>query len=202
MNDNDVLERLAGSLDEVHLDRPVEAIMARGRDRQRRRRRRSGLAVGVAVLAVGAGLITGLGSGNDTVTLTAPADTPLTARPVHVRLASFSLDSEPGGSATLTLVKGRPVTPDVLRQDLADAGVPAVVEDGRFCQAPGVPSGLDQVVAPQRRPDGTVVLTFTPSAMPRGSVLSIGMFPQGTAFALVPAGAQLTCKTSPDHPFG
>jgi hypothetical protein len=192
MSDNDVLEMVKESMSGVHMQTPVEAIVASGRIR--RRRRLSGLAV--AGVAVGLGLTLGVPAVSHSGT--APQST--SANPAQ--LAAFTLVSNPNGTATLTLTKGQALDPETLRQALEHAGVPALVKVGTFCHSQGQPTGLDRVLSSQRRADGTVVIVITPSAMPKGAELSIGYKPKsvpGTKdrarFTLVTAGAPLTCSS-------
>jgi hypothetical protein len=203
MDDSDVLALVKAAAPEVHMHRPVEAIVARGQTQRQHRRRLAGLGIsaGLLALAVAVVLVPTLQSASGRATITAPLDANVEPTAVHVHLAAFSLDSEPGGTATLILIKGQAIAPDVLSRDLTRAGIPAVVEIGRFCDSPGIPTGLDQVITQRRRPDGTVTVTFNPAAMPNNSALSIGIFPLGKAFALVEAGVPLSCKSAPDTPF-
>ncbi|HEY0870860.1 MAG TPA: hypothetical protein VGD55_10720 [Acidothermaceae bacterium] len=183
MNDNDILDRVTASASGLHMETPVDAIVARGH--VRRRRRVSGTAAVGVIAAVGlaVGLVTVEGDQH-------PESSG------GVQLASFTLVSNTDGTATLTLVKGVPLDADGLRHKLADAGIPAIVNVGRACDSHPQPAGLDQVVSPQRRSDGSVVLTITPSAMPAGAELSIGVFPTGRTWSLATIGAPLTCETT------
>jgi hypothetical protein len=119
-----------------------------------------------------------------------------------MQLAAFTVVSNPNGTATLTLKKGPSLNPDALSQALAGAGIPAIVRVGTFCHSTNQPPGLGQVLSSERRDDGTVVLVFTPSAMPEGAELSIGFKPDsvpGTKdrirFTLVTVGAELSCSS-------
>jgi hypothetical protein len=189
MNDNDILDRVSTSVSGLHMETPVDAIVARGH--VRRRRRVSGTAAVGVVAAVGLalGLVTVEGGQH-------PASN------AGVQLASFTLVSNTDGTATLTLIKGVPLDADGLRQKLADAGIPAVVNVGRTCDSHPQPAGLDQVVSPQRRSDGSVILTITPSAMPAGAELSIGVFPTVRTWSLATIGAPLTCDATPPRSTG
>lgn len=157
MNDNEIVDLVAASVSALHMETPVDAIVARGH--VRRRRRISGTtAVGVVAAA---GLALGL------VAVDGDLQTP-PATGGDAQLTAFTLTSNSNGTATLTLVKGVPLDPNALRQKLAAAGIPAIVNVGRTCDSHPQPDGLDQVISPQRRPDGSVVLIITPSAMPAG----------------------------------
>jgi len=189
MNDDDVLGTLKNSLSGVHSATPVETIVAAGRSR--RRHRLAGLAVaGVAVAAAVA---------VPALSPSEPAATPGSTNPL--RLAAFTVVSNPNGTATVTLVKGPSLNADALSHALAQAGVPAVVRVGSFCRSAHQPAGLDQVLGSQRRADGTVVLVIMPSAMPDGAKLSIGFKPKSSPgkkdrvqFTLV-SGGRLSCSS-------
>jgi hypothetical protein len=185
MNDNDILDRVSASVSGLHMETPVDAIVARGH--VRRRRRTSGTAaVGVAAAA---GLALSL------VMVDRGQHTPAASNGA-VQLASFTLVSNTNGTATLTLIKGIPLDAGALRQTLAAAGIPAVVNVGRTCDSHPQPVGLDEVVSPQWRSDGSVVLMITPSAMPAGAELSIGVFPDGKTWSLATIGAPMTCSSA------
>jgi hypothetical protein len=191
MNDNDILDRVSASVSGLHMETPVDAIVARGH--LRRRRRMSGTAA-VGVVAAG-GLALSL------ATVDQGQRTP-TDNSGGVQLASFTLVSNTNGTETLTLIKGVPLDPSALRDKLAAAGIPAVVNVGRTCDSHPQPAGLDEVVSPQRRSDGSVVLVITPSAMPAGAELSIGVFPTVRTWSLATIGASLTCDTTPPRSTG
>ena len=197
MNDDETLAGLRTSLSgvkesltDVHMDPTADEIRARAHGRRLRR----GLAgAGATGVALGVGLALAAGGGG-------PAASP---RSVHVNLAAWSVNSLPGG---LVYVNVRElVQPDLLRQTLAQAGVPAIVTFGEFCtQAHGsdAAGNLDQVLG-KTAAGGEPKVTIKPAAIPAGSELSIGIVhiatPDGkkagldTAFSLVKEGAQLTC---------
>jgi hypothetical protein len=184
MNDTDMLDELKESLSVVHMNTPLDTIVAQGRSRQRRRRSRrilTGAAMALAlVLAV--------------VTLKHSSSTSPTSTGGNLRLTAFTVVTNADGTATLTLIKGVPLDADALRQTLARAGVPAVVTVGRSCSNQVADSAaLDQVVSVRQRTDGSVVMIITPSAMPNGSELSIGVFPTHKTWTLATAGLPLTC---------
>jgi hypothetical protein len=191
MNDADVLNQLSESLSGVHMDLPVETIVARGRSRQRHQRSRrivtgAAAALVVVVLAV--------------LTFATHGTTPPASTRGNIHLAAFTVVANSDGSATLTLIKGVPLDADALRQQLAQAGVPAVVTVGRACSNPVADSAaLDQVVSVHQQTDGSVVMVITPSAMPNGSELSIGVFPTHKTWTLATADAPLSCTTNPNH---
>ena len=182
MNDNEILDRVTASVSGLHMETPVDAIVARGH--VRRHRRISGTAA-VAVVAA-AGLAVSL------VTVDRHQHTTPTAG--GVQLAAFTLVSNTNGTDTLTLIKGVPLDANALRQKLAAAGIPAVVNVGSTCDSHPQPDGLDAVISPQRLSDGSVVLVITPSALPAGAELSIGVFPDGKTWGLATIGAPMTCS--------
>ncbi len=187
MNDADVLDRLSESLSGVHMVLPVETIVARGRTRQRRQRSRRMVTGATAVVIVALAVLTFGGH----------RSTPPASTGGNIHLAAFTLVANRDGTATLTLIKGVPIDAEALRQKLAQAGVPAVVTVGRACSNPVADSAaLDQVVSVQPRTDGTVVMVITPSAMPNGTELSIGVFPTHKTWTLAAADAPLTCTTN------
>jgi RNA polymerase sigma factor (sigma-70 family) len=201
MNEYCVMERVQDALAGVHMYQPVEAIIAKGS--ARRRRHVVGLAMTVVALGgvLTAGLLTVNGSdGASSVRNTALRPTG-SGQAVHVRLAGFWLDSYPsGGGGTLTLIKGGPIDANVLRQDLANAGIPAVVTAGQFCENHvGDSSALVHVISSRRQTDGTVLTTFASKAIPDGLEITIGVFPGGAAFGLATANASLTCNRSSPH---
>jgi hypothetical protein len=131
--------------------------------------------------------------------------------PVHVHLAAFSVDTDPGGTVTLTVTMEQTADPNTMRQALAQAGVPASITIGSFCRNPSPSKALFRVVSPHRpRPDGTYGLVITPSAMPKGAELSIGylpapagaMFKYNVGFTLLSPGAPVACSSTPSHPQG
>jgi hypothetical protein len=194
---NDVQDGVKASMAGVHMRTPVEEIVAAGRSR-RLRRRAGGLVAGAVVAGVAVMALL-----PSTPTQTAPSVTASAAGPVHVHLAAFSVDTNPDGTVTM-LTKAQTLDPATLQRALAQAGIPAIIKVGGFCDSTQKQRGLDAVVHAERRPDGTVMLIFTPSAMPRGTELSIGIHKPaspgklGAAYALIRTGSQLKC--SPDLP--
>ena len=137
---------------------------------------------------------------------------------VHIRTAAFTVDAYPDGTVHVTWDKSQYIQDRqdiaVLQQALREAGFPVLVREGVFCQGPhdnghlgpgGVGPGVGQVMKGENGPDGTVVFTFTPSAMPAGEELFIGYLSPsqlavthgqpGSVERLVPAGVSLTCTT-------
>jgi hypothetical protein len=121
---------------------------------------------------------------------------------VHIHDAAFSVDSNAGGTVTVTLARDHALDPGALRHALAEAGVPALVTAGSVCYVPGPSAALAQAVSPPRYlADGSTTVTITPSAIPAGSKLSIGYFQVpgggGIHVSLVPDNAPLTCTSTP-----
>jgi hypothetical protein len=183
MNDTDVLDQVRDAFGGLHMEVPLEAVVARGRARQRRRRGLVACAVGGIALAGTAVGVEGSQS---------PSATP---NPATAQLAAFTVSATPGGQTALTLRKGAPyrLDPNALRQALADHGVPALVTIGTTCDTNPEPDGLDQVVSARRDLDGAVYLTIDPAAMPSGSELSIGYYSTGTSFALIESASPTHC---------
>jgi hypothetical protein len=166
---------------------------------RRTSRARVGVAAGIAAVAIGIG---------STVALSRSASRPLSASPVHVHLAAFSVDTNPGGTVTVSLSRNQIFDPHALRQALAQAGVPAVINVGTVCYNPHPERGAFAQVVALHQPgaDGTSVMVITPSKMPAGSKLSIGYLHNasldGVRFTLLTAGAPVTCSSNPLPPHG
>jgi hypothetical protein len=172
---------------------PLEAIVARGRARRRRSRRlvAAGIAAAV-VLAVAIGLSALAGKANAPK---GPLATVLKlgTGPVHVELTAYSVNSNPNGTVTVTLTLGQTIDPSTLREILAQAGVPALFSIGFVYETPSqppAPASGHRVISPSIE-DGKIVLVITPSALPPGTELSIGYFPNHVAFRLVTIGAPM-----------
>ena len=137
MSDNEVLRAASDSLSAIPMASPpdVEAIMARGR--ARRRHRLSAVAgLSVAAAAAGTALVLGLTG------VLGPARTSGT-----IRTASFTLVSNPNGTATLTISPKELLDPAALQSDLVQYGIPAKVTTGSFCSSDPAPTGFSQVVS-------------------------------------------------------
>lgn len=169
-------------------------------------RRARYVVAGLAAAAVAAGVAVGIsystGSGPSTPTSNPPSSQ---HRAVHIHLAAFSVDTNPGGTVTLTLTQGQLFDPNAVRRALEQAGVPAVVTVGSICTVPGRPSnGLPDVISRPPGSNGANSTTITPSAIPAGEKLSFGYLPEpngGRLFiSLVPDNAKLTCSTTPPAP--
>jgi hypothetical protein len=203
MSDNEVLRAASGSLSAIPMASPpdVEAIMARGRARLRHRLSAvAGLSVAAAA---GTALVLGLTG------VLGPARTSGT-----IRTASFTLVSNPNGTATLTISPKELLDPAALQSDLAQYGIPAKVTIGSFCSSDPAPAGFSQVVSshpagpdtatPQNGVQPTI--TIDPAAMPAGTELSVGDFQlspgeQQADFVLIDTSSY-TCSSTPPGPNG
>jgi hypothetical protein len=200
MNEHsDVIGQVRESFAELRMDTPVEQVFARSRTR---RRRRSAVTVAAAG-AVGAAAAITLTFGGPV-----PSRSGNLARPRHdsATLAAFSVTGGPDGSTTLILVKGpqhAQLDPAALRQALTQHGIPALVTVGTFCRTTtGSPVSFDQFVHPATLPDGSAEMIINGAAMPTGTQLSIGYFPNFVRMAVVEDGAALSCSSlsvSPRH---
>jgi hypothetical protein len=152
--------------------------------------------VGIAAIAVVSGITI------------ATTHAPKTSRPhsadvslgaVHVHLAAFSVDTQLGGTVTVTLSTHQVLDPHLMRQALAQAGIPAVINVGTVCIDPHPDrAALFEFVSPNlSRAVGTWAVKITPSKMPAGSTLSLGYFPGGVRVTLLSAGVSDTCTSNP-----
>jgi hypothetical protein len=126
MNDEQVLTAVrrsliaeTGDLAGMGVGPPADKVMARGQVLRQRRRLMAGVS-GVAAVGVALALALALPSGG-----TGPG-------PVHVNLAVWSVNTNPGGTVTFKL--GRLSEPARLQHVLAEAGVPAIVRWGQNCR--------------------------------------------------------------------
>jgi hypothetical protein len=126
-----------------------------------------------------------------------------TRQPGGLHVAAFTVRTNPGGTVTLTLDQRQIFNPNALRQALAHAGVPALITVGSVCYVPG-PIASQPFSPPQPQPDGAILTTITPSAIPTGSKLSIGYFHvpggSGVHITVVPDNTALTCTATPPAP--
>jgi hypothetical protein len=194
MNDNELLTAMRSSLTDVrdsltdvHLDRPVAAITGQARARRLRR----GLAGGAAAAAaLGVGLSLTLASG------------PAASRSVHVNLAAWSVNTTSTGQVELTLRELQDQA--LLEQTLADAGVPAIVNFGKFCEPVNqadnltATTGTHFVERPVGRDGALVGILINPAAIPSGVTVDIGVEDFGTGHGyyvdeIVRDGAPLSC---------
>ncbi len=172
MNDDDddiireLRNRLSGpkeSPGEMHMDQPPSAIMARARGRRLR-----WSLTGTAAVAVAAGATLAL-------TLGGPAG----ARPVHVNLDAWSVNTNSNGTVTVSVRELH--DPAALRRTLAQAGIPAVVNFGQDCQ----PAGSSSATPAQTN----ALNVFPPTTSPGTTIINPRALPKGTEIDLsVPAG--------------
>jgi hypothetical protein len=208
MSDNEVLRAASDSLSAIPMANPpdVEAIMARGRARQRHR---LSAVAGLSVAGAAAGIALALG-------LTGVLGPARTSGPI--RTASFTLVSNPNGTATLTISPKELLDPAALQSDLAQYGIPAKITTGSFCSSDPAPAGFSQVVSsypagPYTATPQPVVqptITIDPAAMPAGTELSVGDFQlssgeysgeQQADFVLIDTSSY-TCTSTPPDPNG
>jgi hypothetical protein len=204
MNDDELLGMVSESMPGVHLDRPVEAIVSRGRSRVRRRN--SGLAVaGVAAsAAIALPLLSGSLLAGSTGHTGPPASTVAQPGNVHVHLADYSVDSNSDGTVTVTLPKEELGDPAGLRAALTRAGVPAQVRVGEWCHDATGGNQVTQALTDRPSGDGkSRVIVITPSAIPSGYQLDFGIVANparpGThriAIDLDRIGGPLVCASS------
>jgi hypothetical protein len=165
--------------------------------------RSGGRAKRAAVCIAAAAVAAAAGVGIDHAVGGHPAAShPSAGHAAHIRVAAFLVDTGPGGTVTVTLLRDYAPDPTALRQALAKAGVPALVTVGSVCSAHVPSSALNQVLTSRRHlTDGTTILTIVPSAIPAGWELNIGYFEvpggNGIHVSLVPEGARLTCSSAP-----
>jgi hypothetical protein len=161
MTDNEVLAVVRDSLAGVHLDRPLETVVARGRGRRRQRR-----AAMAGTLVLAAGLTAALAGGLDGA---APPARPEASPP---RLAAaWSVTSD--GDGTVTAILRRPQDhgdPVLLQRALTDAGAPAIVRIGT-CAWPRPKGYRGGGFWSERTPEGWWTFRFRPSKLPPGSVV-------------------------------
>jgi hypothetical protein len=125
-----------------------------------------------------------------------------------VHLADFSVDTNPGGTVTVTLSQAQILDPNALAQALAQAGIPARITPDSVCYNPvSDRTALMQAVTFNRPgADQAADVVINPARLPAGSTLAIGYVhppsaaPGGLAkpfFSLLTAGAPVTCSTNP-----
>ena len=201
MSDDDVLRAAGTSLSTLPVAAPpaAQAIMARGRTRRRRTLTGLGLAGTAGAAALALGLTGAFGS--------APAYSTGT-----IRTAAFTLTRNANGTDTLIINPRVLVEPSTLQNDLAQYGIPAMVDAGSFCSTNPAPAGFSQVVT--FSPGGTAAgqavqgngpgpqptITINPSAMPAGTELSFGVFQLPThegVVALIDKNSYTCASTAP-----
>jgi hypothetical protein len=161
------------------------------------RAKRAAVCIAAAAVAAAAGVGIAYAVGGHPA-----ASHPSAGHAAHIHVAAFLVDTGPGGTVTVTLLRDYAPDPTALRQALAKAGVPALVTVGSVCSAHVPSSALNQVLTSRRHlADGTTILTIVPSAIPAGWELNIGYFEvpggNGIHVSLVPEGARLTCSSAP-----
>jgi hypothetical protein len=192
MTDDPVLTALASrlaavrdSVSGVRMTIPASEIFASA---SKRRSRRVLAAAAAGCAAVGLAVALAVPSGGQ-------------ARPVHVHLAAWSVDTNPDGTVTFTLHNTS--QPARLQHVLAEAGVPAMVRRGEICLAQGrhvlLPTqgivkvtGVSVYVNGRRTQPGSVFLlmgghgaskplnwswTITPAKIPQGARFVISAVP-------------------------
>lgn len=213
MNDDPILagvrDRLAAVRDclaEAHPHIPASEIIARA---SRRRTRRWLASAGAACAAIGLTLALVLPSGSQ-------------ARPVHVHLAAWSVDTNKDGTVTFTL--RNTAHPARLQRVLAEAGVPAMVRWGEICLARGrhvllstegfvkfstsktwkdQPGSIFEAIGPSESEGGPLdwSWTITPAKVPSGARFMISAIPPDrvprndiqAVWEFVPKSAPVTC---------
>ena len=215
-------DRLEAELVKVVTERAARSGSRRRRPAAAMRRpavRASVLAAGTAAAAAASLALGGPSLGHQQAAPSQAAG----AGHVHIRTAAFSVDTTTDGTVRLTWDKRQYIQDrqDIagLQQALRAAGVPVLIKVGVFCQGPrdrghldpsGVGPGVGQVMKGENGPDGTVVFTFTPAAMPARDELFIGYLSPaqlaithgepGSVERLVPTGVPLTCTTQAPPP--
>src|SRR5262249_35357521 len=174
-------------------------VSAARREPRRSRQMRRALIVGAAG---GAALAIAIGAA---VASNGTSGTPgrAEAGSVHVHLAAFSVDTNPGGTVTVILSQAQIVDPNALRQALAQAGIPARITVGSVCYNPVQNRSrlLEAFALSKPGPGEASKLVITPSKLPAGSTLTIGYLMNGAVgkpfFSALAAGAPVTCSSNP-----
>lgn len=200
MNDSAVLRELRDSLSGVTAgERPrLAAITARGRVH---RRHRLSAIVGLSLTAAvgGAALAAGLTG------VFGPAPARGTAT---IRTAAFTIVRNADGTDTLTIHPQVLFDPTTLQNDLAQYGIPAMVNTGSFCSSDPAPGDISQVMTPLLQgeegsppPAQDPTITIDPAAMPPGTELSFGNFQVSmgleTTIALIDISSYTCTSTAP-----
>src|SRR5215471_8502983 len=173
MNDDDVITVVREHRDKVHSHTPVEQVISGGRV-VRRRRRVSGMAGALAVVAASAVAVS---------VLAGPSHQQ--PRPPAVRLAAWTVTTEPGGIVAVTIRDLR--DPAGLQAALAAHGVPAFVRfhhTGSLIPScvTSVPSTLATIehrvfVSPPAVGHGPSLLYIDPTAVPGTYKIAIDAAP-------------------------
>jgi len=202
----DRFREVRGSIADVRMGTTASEIFASAK---KRRSRRVLAAAGAACAAIGIALALAVPAGQ--------------ARPVHVHLAAWSVDTNPNGTVTFKLRNTS--QPARLQHVLAQAGVPAMVRRGEICLARGrhvlLPTqGIVSYLNGRPTPLSSVFLlmgghgaggkplnwswTITPAKIPKGDRFVISAIPGNrvspdhiqAAWEFVPASAPVTCAKS------
>jgi hypothetical protein len=192
MNDAELITMVRAQRHTVPMTTPVDEIISRGRTVRARRR----IPVIAAILAAVTGTVLGLGL--------AGVFGPAPARSVGtIRTVAFTLTRNANGTDTLTINPLVLLEPGTLQNDLAQYGVPAVVDTGRFCSSNPAPAGFSKVVSlSMNGPSQDQTITIDPSAMPAGTKLSFGslVLPTETAVTLIDTNSYTCTNTPPPWP--
>jgi hypothetical protein len=208
---DEILESVKEGFAPVRMDRPLEAIEARGRA-YRRNRMLTGLGVMGLVVGLGVALVlptTDLAAHrDDNVAQTAVATPTHGQRMEHV---SFTLTSTADGTVTVT-VKQAAADPKALEKALAGAGITAMVRVNEACgtRTPLPANQLEDIVqlgsrgasapssAPSSRRPST--LTIDGTRMPKDATLFVSLFVDdktvvyGLGAMLSVTGSPVICK--------
>jgi hypothetical protein len=127
---------------------------------------------------------------------------PAASRSVHVNLDAWSVDTTSTGQVELTLRELRDQA--LLERTLADAGVPAIVNFGKFCEPVNqadnltATTGTHFIELPVGRHGDLVAIVVNPAAIPSGVTVDIGVEDFGAGHGyfvdkIVKDGAPLSC---------
>jgi hypothetical protein len=208
MSENELLDEVRQTLSAVHMNRPVAAIMRRGRDR-RRMRALAGVASGGLAVLVGAALAVS--------TLTEATSVP--SQPVsaqggvgtsgtpRVELAAWTVDVLSDKTVRVTLRRADFADVSVLEAKLSEAGVPAFVRSNSQCVVHGKTTAPGSNIVTQKAADDLgnwpLVYTIQPAAIPAGGHLVLTAYPEIKTDPRMPvpanvflaaAGTTVTCK--------
>lgn len=221
MND-EILESVREGFAPVHMDRPLEAIEARGHAYRRNRRLTGLTGMGLAV-GLGVALVlptTDLGGHRDDNVAETGVSTPQPGqRMEHV---SFTLTSAADGRVTVTF-KEAAADPKALEKALADAGIPAVIRVNEWCESGLAPTprsdrGAEPTPQPRATSDarrmpsdlvhmqggdgtGPTTVTIDGAALPETVTLNLSLFVgdatvvHGLGYVLSVTGSPVTCQT-------
>src|SRR3954451_15972643 len=128
MIDDDVLDVMRKTLSDVRMDRPVEAIVQRGRV-LRRNRGLLGVVAGGGLAAVAALALALVSQQSGTAPAGSgpPAGGSTAGGTPAMEQAAFTVVKQTDGSVELTLAYVKILNPEALQKALTDAGIPAVV---------------------------------------------------------------------------